>query len=67
MDGLTVSREMIRAGTPRTVQLLGTSVINQGICADHDVVTNGHSAHHLTSGTEIDIVSDRRTTGARGY
>jgi len=31
---------------------------NEGICADHDVITYGHAAHHLTSGAEINVIAN---------
>src|SRR5215471_8792015 len=37
---------------------------NEGICADHHVITYSHAAYHLTSGTEINIVADGWPAGA---
>jgi hypothetical protein len=37
---------------------------HQGICADHDVVTDGNSAHHFTTCTEINIVAKGRPSRA---
>src|SRR5439155_10026907 len=37
---------------------------HQGICADQNVVTDGHSAHHFTTGAEVNIVAKSRPTDA---
>ena len=49
---------MIRAGTPEDRAVARNIGDNQGICADHDVITYGDASHHLTSGTEINIIAD---------
>ena len=56
--GLTGWREMIRAGTPNTVQLLGTSAITTEFALTTTLSPTGHASHHLTSGTEINIIAD---------
>src|SRR5713101_1728186 len=37
---------------------------HQRICADHNVIAEGHSAHHFTTGAEVNIVAKSGPTGA---